>query len=158
MTTICIPGCESNNSPQQVMAAIATAVAGSVNSTKTFDRPDEVPSWLTTYLPERIAYLGSLQSDWDTYGAPEVSTASMLGTLNLLAKLDTAARPAINPQAHGYVTVEWESEDGFLDVTVTESSFEVEYELTDVEDNFTISSQIDLQRVRDLLIQLDETT
>lgn len=93
--------------------------------------PGTEPAWLWRVL-ERIAHLGTLSDDWDSYGGRPVELKTLVAGLLLLAEIlpADAADPAVVPSSAGGVQFEWHVAGIDLEIEL-EPEAEIEFAFTD---------------------------
>lgn len=112
----------------------------------------DAPNWVPQLLAQ-VCQLVELPQDWDSYGAPPVREAAVLGALELLAQVITGSSspPQIVPTSQGGLQLEWHQGGVDLEVEVLgpgatgvyylNSRTGVEWESTDV-DNPSIAELV----------------
>jgi hypothetical protein len=81
-----------------------------------------LPAWFTRTM-QALDRLGSLQDDWDSYGAPRISRTSIFAALDLLLPVmgDKTPAPAVVPTNRGTVLLEWHTRGVDLEIEVVSS-------------------------------------
>jgi hypothetical protein len=96
----------------------------SLNRRVIFEVEGSLPAWFTNTV-QALDQLGSLQDNWDSYGAPRISSTSILAALELLASVmgEKTPTPAVVPTNRGHVLLEWHTHGVDLEVEAVSSQY-----------------------------------
>lgn len=80
---------------------------------------DPEPPWLLPALTS-LSELGTLEDNWDSYGARSVSVNAVAGVIRLLALImtDTMPAPTLVPTRSGGIQIEWHARGIDLEIQV----------------------------------------